>query len=308
MLDSVVIENTTYCGANCTMCVREKINFELGSMSFELFKKAIDEIDSLYLKEFGSGLKNIEYGGMGDPLLDAGLEKKMGWIKERFPQVQQHICTTGHILDKKLDLVCKYVDVLKISNYGFSKGTYEAVHRGSLVYEDIKRNIDTFLSIPKGQRPKCIISFLLLPINAEEVEAWKVYYEDKCEELYVWKPHNWGGYTESETLREHSLAKSCGRPGKDFVIRANGDVSVCCWDFNREMSIGNISEESFSEIYYGNKLKEIKLMHKERRFFECKNVCSECDQLYDRRDALIYSSNKNYEVGIKTLSQKKIAD
>lgn len=306
ILNTIVIENTTFCGANCKMCVRDKLNFELNNMSFEIFKKAIREVNEFYLEEFGSGLKNIEYGGMGDPLLDSGLEEKLRWVKEHFPEIKQHICTTCHILDIKMDMVCKYVDTLKISNYGFSKYTYETIHRGSLIYEKIKKNIDDFLSIPLEQRPRCIMSFLILPENFEEVEDWKLYYEPKCEEIYIWKPHNWAGKTESETVQNRELARTCGRPGKDFVIRANGDVSFCCQDFNREMSVGNIQKESFREIYYNKKMEYIKCMHQNRKFFEIPNICQNCDFLYDRSDALVYSSNKDYKVGMTTLSKMKL--
>jgi len=300
---NIAIENTTFCGANCVMCVRDKINFELSNMSFELFRKIITEVNRFSIEKYGKGLESIEYGGMGDPLLDSGLEEKLAFIKENYPCVKQCICTTGHVLNEKQDVICKYIDVLKISNYGFSKESYESVHRGNLKYEVIKKNIDELLKIPLGERPRCIISFLVLPINEEEMEDWKEYYEPKCEELYIWKPHNWAGYAESETVHNHKEAKSCGRPGRAFTFRANGDVSVCCWDFNREMSVGNMINETFESIYYGEKLGKVLEMHKKGTFFECKNICSNCDQLYDRQDALIYSSSKEYKVGMETMSK-----
>ena len=307
VLDSITIENTTLCGANCKMCVRDKLKFELSSMSFELFKKAITEIDEFYLSEFGSGLKNVEYGGMGDPLLDVGLEDKLKYIKEQLPDAKQYITTTGHILDKKLDLVCKYIDTIKISNYGFSKQSYERIHGGSLIYENVKKNIDELLSIPCDKRPRCIMSFLLFPENYEEMENWKAYYEPKCEETYIWKPCNWAGYIESETVQDHAVARACGRVGKDFTIRANGDVSVCCMDFNRELTVGNVERESFSDIYYGEALKKIKLIHQEKNFFSVPNIlCAKCDQLYDRQDALIYSSNEDFTVGTTLLHKTKL--
>ena len=83
-------------------------------------------------------------------------------------------------------------------------------------------------------------------------------------------------------------------------MRANGDVSVCCWDFNREMSIGNLYQNSFEDIYEGEMLKKIVDMHKNKSFFEYENICQHCDQLYDRTDALLYSSNMNFKIGSKT--------
>ena len=86
---NIVIENTTYCGANCIMCVRDKLNFKLGNMSFELFKKIILEFNEFCINKYGKGLDSIDYAGMGDPLLDIGLEDKLLYVKENFPNVKQ---------------------------------------------------------------------------------------------------------------------------------------------------------------------------------------------------------------------------
>lgn len=248
-------------------------------------------------------MQYIDLGGMGEPLLDAQIEQKLQWLDKNFPDIEVGVTTNGQLLSAKKDIICRYVDVLKISNYGFSKRSFESIHRGSLVYEDVKGKIETFLTIPAENRPKVIMTFLLLNENKGEENAWREYWEGKCEELYIWLPHNWAGYNESHTKQNHEKCRSCGRPGNDFVIRANGDVSACCWDFNRELTIGNLNKYSFKELYEGKELKQIIDMHKKRLFFECDNLCQHCDQLYDRSDALIYSSNKEYKVNSKTNSK-----
>ena len=302
-LMTLTLEITTHCQANCTVCVRDKLRFKLSNMPQELFEKSIREVADLYVSHRGGVLQYIDLGGMGEPLLDAGIEKKLEWLDKNYPDIEIGLTTNGQLLLAKKDIICKYIDVLKISNYGFSKKSFEAVHRGSLIFEDVKRNIEEFLTIPIDKRPKVIMSFLVLKENSGEEMAWKEYWEDKCEELFIWLPHNWAGYYESHTKQIHEKSRSCGRPGNDFTIRANGDVSACCWDFNRELTIGNLNEHSFEEIYEGEKLKQIIEMHKNKTFFECDNLCQHCDQLYDRSDALIYSSNKEFKVNSKTNSK-----
>lgn len=238
--------------------------------------------------------------------MDAHLCEKMEWLKEHYPNIRVDLTTNGQVLDKNLELVCKYVDILKISNYGFSKQSFENVHRGNLVYEEVHKNILELLSIPLGKRPKVIMSFVVCPENKGEEAAWREYWEDKCEEIFVWKVHNWGGAYVSDTVLDHKNCKSCQRPGRDFTVRTNGDVTVCCWDFNRKMPIGNITEQSFEEIYYGEKLKYFLDMHKNHTFFEKDNICYNCDQLYDRSDALLYSSNNKFIVGSKTNADSKV--
>ena len=295
-IESLTLEITTFCQANCIVCVRDKLNFKLSNMPQNLFEKAVAEA-----VEYSKKLKFINLGGMGEPLLDPQIDKKLTWLDRTFPDIEVGVTTNGQLLMQKKDILCKYVDILKISNYGFTKKSFETVHGGSLIFEDVKANIEKFLQIPRDNRPKTIMSFLVLDENRGEEMAWKDYWEDKCEELFIWLPHNWAGYGKSYTNQNPEKCRSCGRPGNDFVVRANGDVSACCWDFNRELTIGNVNNLSFKQICESQKLKKIMQMHKERKFFESDNICRYCDQLYDRSDALIYSSNEQFKINSKTL-------
>lgn len=298
-MNHITLEITTFCQANCIVCVRDKIKFKLGCMSQDLFEKAIREASEY----FRGGVEFIDLGGMGEPLLDAEIEDKLMWLKRNFPTIRVGVTTNAQLLTKKKDILCQYVDILKISNYGFTQKSFESIHRGSLRYEEVKRNIEEFLQIPKENRPRTIMSFLMLEENKGEENLWREYWESKCEELYIWKPHNWAGYFVSHTKQEHDKCRSCGRPGNDFTVRTNGDVSACCFDFNHELTIGNLEKSSFKEICEGERLKEIIKMHNEKTFFDHKNICQHCDQLYDRADALIYSSDQRFKVNQYTTAR-----
>lgn len=300
-LQSLTLEVSTHCQANCIVCVRDQLKFKLSNMSQELFEKAISEFDALSISRGEKGLQFIQLSGMGEALLDPHLQDKLEWLEKNYPAVQVGLVSNGQLLMEKKELLCKYVDIIKISNYGFHKKSFESVHGGSLKFEDVKKSIEDFLAIPVEDRPKVIMSFLKLEQNEGEEDEWRAYWEDKCEEIFIWLPHNWAGYIQSHTKQEREKCRSCGRPGKDFIVRANGEVSVCCWDFNRELTVGNLNEVSFEDIYESEQLRDILKMHRENSFFEHDNLCQNCDQLYDRSDALLYSSNKKYHVNMQML-------
>lgn len=297
-LNALSIENTTFCQANCTVCVRDRLRYELSHMPQELFEKSVKEAAALYKKE-GGALEFIDFGGMGEPTMDPGLEEKLRYLDRHYPEIRIGLTTNAQLLMAKKEILCRYVDVMKISNYGFTKESFESIHRGSLVYEDVRQVIEEFLAIPLGDRPKVIMSFLMLPENAGEENSWKDHWEGECEEIYIWRPHNWAGYKDCYTMigAQSSKPKSCGRPGREFIVRANGDVSACCWDFNRELSVGNLYTDTFEEILNGEKLRKIVEMHRKKNFLETDTLCARCDQIYDRADALIYSSVREFKVG-----------
>lgn len=301
-MKTITIENTTLCGGNCIMCVREQFTHKLENMQQECFIKIIDEL-------IPTGIEMVGFGGFGDPLMDKGLEEKLKYIKENYPDVKTSITSTCQLLEGSiLELVCQYVDVLKISHYGFSKSTFESVHRGSLVYEKVKKNIQDLLKIDKPKRPYVIMSFIDLPENKGEAEPWRDYWEELCDEISIWRPHNWAGiFSEGHTKTGvQDICRSCGRVGNDFVFRTNGDVSVCCFDFNKKLVVGNIMNTSFQDILQEEKLQNIIEIHQYNKYKDSGLICENCDQIFDRTDALLYTSDKEFKVGMTTNSKLKL--
>ena len=86
-----------------------------------------------------------------------------------------------------------------------------------------------------------------------------------------------------------------------FYIKVNGEVSPCCFDYNTELSIGNINESTLQEIIDGAILGRLKAMQDEDSLRNSDMICGDCDQLYSREDALVYSSNKNMCTGRHSL-------
>lgn len=290
--DAVIkIENTTLCGAHCIMCPRENYSFPFGIMSLDCFKKVVDETHSF-------GIKSMIFGGFGDPLMDNYLKRRLEYVKNNYPDVRMSMINTGHLLkNENLELVCRYLDVIKISNYGFTKSTYERVHGGSLKYEDIKKNIDNFLSIDKNFRPFTIMTFLNLPENHEEMENWKKYYLPLCERIDIWTLHNWGG----EYTCKQQISVRCRRALtlSDLTFCADGSVSICCFDYNRKLIIGNIINDSFDNIINNDKTRRIQgiLGSDNVTILSSDLICKNCDQIRDRSDALIFTNDKNMRVG-----------
>jgi len=287
---AVTIENTTLCGGNCIICKRDEFKFNHQIMSMECFKLILTTLADL-------GVCDISIGAFGDPLLDPYLEVRLKFIRETIPSSRISTTTTGHVLSgENVRIVCEYMDVIKISNYGFSKESYESVHRGSLKFEAMKQNIDSFLVLK--QRPYTILSFIDLPQNHHEMELWMDYYEPKCDRIDIWKPHYWakGG--------EGTICVPCKRALclDNLIFRTDGSVSLCCLDFNRELIIGNILNDVFIDIVDGEKYNKIKEIHKKKLIQSSDLICKDCEMIRDRSDALLYSSDKNMKVGKRSLS------
>jgi MoaA/NifB/PqqE/SkfB family radical SAM enzyme len=295
----ITIENSTFCGAKCIMCPRDEYHRKWTHMPTDLFCSVVDQAVEL-------GVTSLDLCGFGDTFLDPELGKKLDIVKSKYPELIVYTSTTAHALQGKvLDVVCKHFDTIRISNYGFSKDSYEAVHAGRLKYEKVMQNIENYLSIPADKRPYTMMSFLILLENEHEQEEWLEYWKEKVDEIAIWRPHNYGGSDSVDPMAFRSKerevgtdAKSCGRPTKgNPFVRTNGDISVCCFDFNEKLVIGNLNQSSLFDILTGEKMKHVQDVHARKAFDGCGLLCDGCDQLYDRNDALVYASNSNRKTG-----------
>ena len=288
----IALEVSSYCGANCVCCPHGEFSLKNHNMDNDLFVKCVDDAVS-------HGAISIDICLLGDALLDPGIEKKLGYCRERYPQLKIYCSSTAQTATP--EFVSKYLDTLQISIYGTTKEVYEAVHRGGLKYEKTIENIEGILSLPKDKRPYLIMVFLLLPENRHQAEDWKTKWEPLVDEVLIWRTHNWAGRYATNTLNsdDYANAKSCFRPfGGDLCVWVNGDVTVCCFSEDKRLVVGNMYEQTFEQIYSGDKIKRIQKIHKKNAFYGCGLPCEKCDQIFSREDALVYS-NKKRMVGQK---------
>jgi len=298
----VTIETTTFCGASCAFCPRDQYRYAPAHMSDELFIKALDESVAL-------GITSLDTCAFGDLFIDPKYKERLRYVHAHYPHLKVFASTTGHMLNRSSLDVLDCLHTIKFSMYGITKEVYESLHRGALKYEKVLENINRICAIPRDKRPYLIMSLLVLPENKHQVDEWKSYWEGKVDEITVWLPHNFGGTIDEFNDTKKSVKKSCNRPFfGNPVIHVDGEVSVCCFDYNHDLIIGNICHESLREIMTGKKLAHIRDVHKAGTFDSSDLHCKNCDQLLDRSDKLLYSSNKARKVGVVTSHADQMND
>lgn len=289
-MEMLGIEVSSYCGAKCIMCPQADYKYKNKFMSFELFKKAVGEGLKL-------GVKTFSLNGMGDSFLDPGLKEKLEYLKEEGGgEVVVMISTTGDKI--QFDLI-KYIDVLKFSNYGLTKAAHEAVHGTN--FENSQSNIKKAIQTARECDCYTHMTFLVLPQNEHEMEAWKAEWDGKVDEVIIWKPHNYMGYCDNQGELDFTNVRTCGRPFNSCIIKVNGMVSACCMDWSADLIVGNLNTHSLSEILESAAYREIRHIHQTGNFKDSDLVCKNCDQIIDRTGSLVYSS-KSRKVGATVLT------
>ena len=284
----ITIEVTNRCGAKCIMCPREKMTQNLEVMPFDVYKKTVDDA-------FNCGVELIDLCGYGDVFLDKNLMEKVIYTKKINPKSKVYISTTGNaMVEKYHEQILQYVDILKLSIYGVTKDVYENV-MGGIKFEKSYKNINSFLSKDINQKVFTIGNFIIMNENKQQMRNWISYWEPKLSEVYVWQPHN---YVDGRSYRkiDKNSQRTCGRPLEGPLnIAVNGKAHVCCFDYNKELVVGDIKIQTISEILNSKEMKLIQSKHKENNF---KNlICENCDQLNKDENVLIYKTNPDRVVG-----------
>ena len=280
------IEPTNRCNAKCIMCPREKMNRLQGVLNMELYKKIVDQAVL-------AGAKKISLENFGEPFLDPYIFERAIYAKEK--GLQTLTISNGSLLDEnKCNNIVKYFDIIRISMYGMTKDTYEKIHRG-LNFDKVKNNIDYLISVSKKSNTKIQIYFLLLEENKHEMQNFIDVYEKITSGVSVWKPHNWGDGRGYRIISEEKV--SCGRPFTGpLQVQWDGIVVPCCFDYNSNMPLGNLNNQTIEEILNGEPYERLREAHKKGDFSKF-TFCGVCDQLNMRQDSLVYTNIKNVKVG-----------
>ncbi len=290
----ITIETTNNCPAQCVICPREKFTQKPGIMDFKLFQKIIDDANAY-------NTQLISLTGFGDPLTDQKLFERCKYIRKKLPKAKIYISTNGFLMTSdKYNNIIKYMDFLKLSIFGLKKDIYEKCHRGILKYRTVYSNILGFLKKIKGLKEKPHVAGLMVAvdINKHEINKWIKFWEPKLDEVFVWKPHNYGRGRNYRKINRTKLV-SCGRPFRGgLYIHVDGQVSICCFDINKELIIGDIKTQTIKQVLNSGECKKIQQAHKVKNFKGL--LCENCDQINYDPDILLYATNKKRMVGQKT--------
>jgi MoaA/NifB/PqqE/SkfB family radical SAM enzyme len=306
------IEPTNRCNYSCIMCPRDSHKRVQGIMPMPFFTSIINEGKQM-------GIERVVLTNFGEPFLDPSLEDKIHYCTQH--GVSSYVITNAsrlHVLStaefstntnytKAEAAIHAGLTELRLSFYGTTPETYSTVMKGGK-FNQVCENITAFKQLREkiGRKgisptrgievllPEISIYFLDLPQNVDEIQAFFKLTEKFADYYEVWKPHNFGQgrvnvYRDVEILQE---LKTCGRPSSGPIqINWQGIVVPCCYDYNQEVPLGNVALQTIEEVVRGTPYDELRRCHSSG-IFENVPYCNKCDQLRERSDAIIVSTNE----------------
>jgi radical SAM protein with 4Fe4S-binding SPASM domain len=275
----VLVEATNNCMLDCIMCPHSQLEEETGYMSFDLYKKIIDECSQ------HSSMAYLSLGGMGEPLMHPRLSEMSKYAKSKgIPKVG--LSTNAVLLTKKRTeeiLEDSGIDEIAFSLDAINKDTYQKIKRRSS-FQAVQKNIAYFLS-QKRKRWKPFVNLHILKMKEtvseidDFLKKW-IPQLGKGDYILVKDVHNFAGQVEDRRLKEqiYSAVRSpCRQLWKLLFVSWKGDVMPCCMDPHRKLKIGNLEESTLEELWKSPSLQKYRQIHLQGRYDEIP-LCSKCEQ------------------------------
>jgi len=265
---TINIETTNICNASCTICPHSQMTRPKGIMEEALYRRVIDECAA-------QGCESVHLHNFGEPLFDPALSKRIAYAKGKGIRSVK-IFTNASLLhgQKAQDLLESGIDEIKVSIDGADREEFESIRRG-LSYEKVTSNIKRFVSLrnERHQRtPRVIVACSTTSSMRRSMDNLKTV----VDEYDFGRLHNWGGQMESKKRR---LRKPCTRVWRTFTILWNGDVALCCLDFEGEVKLGNMNQASMTGIWKSPGYAKVKNDHRAGSQHQVP-ICRKCSKSF----------------------------
>ena len=267
-MESVYIEITNSCNLHCSFCPcgtagnAGNAAMPRTFMPTELFEKCIAGAQEI-------GAKNVFFHVLGEPTLHPGFAHYLKKLEQT--PLRLTLTTNGTTIERtgRHILDCPAVRQVNFSTHAFAELPRETAERHL-------QNVLDFCRIAAVERPDLYVNLRLWNVGAAEATPWNRYMLDRIRETFGvevtpghfcsrHKSFNISGriYLHEDTrfewpkLDERGSASAptgtlvqgtCRALDTHVAILHDGRVVACCLDYSGQITLGNIQENSLTEI------------------------------------------------------------
>lgn len=264
---SILIETYSLCQGECGFCPYKEIRGknEVDILSTKKYKELITEISNY-------NINRLTLFNNNEPLLDNRIYDFVLEARKLMPNVEIGLSSNGRVInsEKLLKLLENGLTTLYISIPCIDRENYKKVMG---IYPD--KIFETLDSIEDEKL------FKMIRIAVPKT----IYYKDdiidrfKNFKICTWNleyKESWGIHDKFMKIADKdSYAGLCDRPMDQAVISSNGNVLICCRDWQEQNVVGNVYNSKLYDIWHSEKMQEIQqfISNSEYDKVEC---CKDC--------------------------------
>jgi radical SAM protein with 4Fe4S-binding SPASM domain len=288
---SISVEPTTSCNLRCPECPSGLRSFTrpTGMLNEKLFQKIIDEISGT--------LAYLTFYFQGEPFLNPQFLDMVRYASSK--GIYTATSTNAHYLkeDVAQHTIASGLDRLIISIDGTSQDTYESYRIGGSLEKVIEgtKNIIAWKKKLRSKTPHVVFQFLVVGPNEHQIpEVYKIartlgvdqvvlktaqIYDFKNGSDLIPRQDRYSRYHKNPDgtyALKNSMDNHCWKMWHSCVVTWDGKVVPCCFDKDAHFVLGDLSQNSFHEIWNGEKYQHFRqsLLRSRSEIEICKN-CTE---------------------------------
>lgn len=293
---SISIEPTTSCNLRCPECPSGLRSFTrpTGRLDPVLYRNVIDQLSST--------LSYLTFYFQGEPYLHSDFLEMVGYASSR--GIYTATSTNAHYLNEAVAraTVRSGLDRLIISIDGTTQQTYQSYRIGGSLRKviDGAKYIISAKKELKSKTPHVVFQFLVVGPNEHQIpEVHKLAKELHIDQVVLktaqvydfengsplipkqqrysrYHKNSDGSYSIKNSMDDH-----CWRMWHSCVVTWDGKVVPCCFDKDAHFVLGDLKEQSFAEIWNGERYDEFRqsLLTSRSEIEMCRN-CTEGGRIF----------------------------
>lgn len=285
---TMFIEPTNACNFRCRYCptgdtdLLAKVGRKNKLMDWELFTKIVED-----LKAFPRRLKMVNMYKDGESLIHPRFTDMVRYLKDADVTDKIWVKTNGALLTPEYNerLVSCGLDMIGISvQHVHAQGFYD-IAGVRIDYEEYRENVADLFRRRGGVK----VSAKMADVGLSEEDKSRFFrdFSDRVDFITIEGLHGWSaseykdwklGTDQSFDGSPRTVKIACPLVLYMLTVSSNGDISICNDDWAHWHGLGNVKDESLYQIWYGDKLRDFRLMHLEGRKHE-NAACHHCDYM-----------------------------
>jgi len=267
------IQTRTACNAKCAFCPNTVVGDDLsqGTMDMELFKKIADELTKHPMDEIHPFLMN-------EPLWDKDLPEKIKYLVDRkHPKTLIKINTNASFLTQETGqkLIDSGISKVNISFHGVRPEVYE-FNMGNLKFTPLLRNVLRFKEMLETQNSKTRLRITMVKTrdimeDREKIKEFWRQHDIGCNFRPLGNRNNKDVEMKGINWEEWRPYTWCKRPFNQIYILYNGDCVLCCCDWDRTTTLGNLRHNTIEEVWNGPAYRRVRdlFLNQDRKDLLC---------------------------------------
>lgn len=249
---SILIETCNNCQGKCFFCPYDEIRRKEKTifLDFKVITRLVDEIAN-------HKFERLTLFNNNEPLLDNRIYDIIAYAHQKMPDIEITLSTNGRLLSQEClkKLKTSGLSTLYISIPSLKEEEYR---------EMMSYDLSKIVKIIDGICNPEIIKMIRIAIprtkyydNDEFVSFFKLRNIDLCSWDVEYK-EDWNIANKIKNIVDFSnYSGPCDRPMDQAVILADGDMVICCRDWNKDNIIGNVKDKTIYEIWKNQKMIDI---------------------------------------------------